>query len=89
MSRVKNAVAATVFFAAGTGGLWAAENHFENIEDERTLDCARNFDGEAQKACIDNVPNAGFSGLDILQLAGVIGIIGSGALVYRSVKEQS
>ena len=90
MGKVGNAVMATGLFAAGTLGVFGLGTLESNAHSDRVAKCGRDFQGDAEKTCIDNIhDNDAADLIEILEYAGGIAVIGSGYLVYKAVKEEN
>ncbi|MDB5163692.1 MAG: hypothetical protein JWS12_309 [Candidatus Saccharibacteria bacterium] len=92
MGKVGRAVAGVVASAVVAGGAYGVEILTNNAEQHAIEHCATKFeDPHAQKDCIDstkNIYNKG-EGLNLIELAGLVGVVGCGYLGYKAIKEEN
>lgn len=90
MGKVGKAIAGVAASALIGGGAYGLEIVANNAERSAVSRCVDDFEGEAREKCIKDVESAYSAGdaLGILELAGVVGIIGCGYLGYKAVKEE-
>jgi hypothetical protein len=90
MSKVKSAAIGVLSSAVIAGGAWAGETVSKDKE-QKAIQACYQLGESAVKPCVQeakdlNHPGDGF---ELLELAGVIGVIGCGYLGYKSLKEEA
>ena len=92
MGKVGRAVAGVLTSAAVFGGGYLVEANIHHDQQAAVERCTERVTGQqALKQCIDNAKEQYTTreGIDILELAGLVGVVGCGYLGYKAIKEEN
>ena len=87
MNKLKESVTLGLLFAAGTAGIFAYEEYSDNQERSDILDCYELSDPNAQENCVNSVDAHDGSSLNVMAVAGTIGVIACGVKAYQELSE--